>query len=139
MAQDNGDYPVGYGKPPVHTRFQKGRSGNPSGKPKKVLSHAEIMARELETKVTITEDGKKKRLTKREVMHKATLQKAMKGDLKAAKMVIELDKANYNGFPVDEDGIIRCTLTFPEEDIGRQERLREENPDWEKGRDPDEF
>ena len=26
---------VGYGNPPVHTRFQKGRSGNPGGRPKK--------------------------------------------------------------------------------------------------------
>jgi hypothetical protein len=27
-------YEVGYGKPPVATRFQKGRSGNPAGRPK---------------------------------------------------------------------------------------------------------
>jgi hypothetical protein len=27
-------YTVGYGKPPVHTRFQKGVSGNPRGRPR---------------------------------------------------------------------------------------------------------
>jgi hypothetical protein len=34
-------YPIGYGRPPEHTRFQKGQSGNPNGKtgPKKRLKH----------------------------------------------------------------------------------------------------
>lgn len=30
-----GDYPVGYGRPPVNTRFTKGASGNPKGRPRK--------------------------------------------------------------------------------------------------------
>jgi hypothetical protein len=30
-TKTTGDYEVGYGKPPVHTRFVKGRSGNPKG------------------------------------------------------------------------------------------------------------
>jgi hypothetical protein len=34
MSRDPGDYEVGYGKPPNETRFQKGRSGNPKGRPK---------------------------------------------------------------------------------------------------------
>jgi Family of unknown function (DUF5681) len=28
------DYQVGYGKPPQHTRFKKGESGNPAGRPR---------------------------------------------------------------------------------------------------------
>jgi hypothetical protein len=133
MAQDKGDYPVGYGKPPVHTRFQKGQSGNPSGKPKKILSNAEILTRELDTKVTITDGSKKKRLTKREVIHKAATRMAMKGDLRAIKMVLELDKANSMWLPAHEDEPVLVTLNFPEEEARRQQRLREENPDWEGG------
>jgi hypothetical protein len=30
------DYPVGRGKPPVHTRFKKGQSGNPRGRRPKI-------------------------------------------------------------------------------------------------------
>ena len=30
---DERDYKVGYGKPPRHTRFEPGRSGNPRGRP----------------------------------------------------------------------------------------------------------
>jgi hypothetical protein len=37
MAQEQGEYRVGRGKPPLHTRFRKGRSGNPKGPRKKDL------------------------------------------------------------------------------------------------------
>ena len=33
MTQSSTTYAVGRGKPPLHTRFKKGQSGNPSGKP----------------------------------------------------------------------------------------------------------
>jgi hypothetical protein len=33
MSAGDSNYTVGRGKPPLHTRFQKGQSGNPSGKP----------------------------------------------------------------------------------------------------------
>ena len=31
----SGDYRVGYGKPPLETRFKKGQSGNPGGRPRR--------------------------------------------------------------------------------------------------------
>ena len=34
MPREHADYAVGYGKPPKHTRFKKGRSGNPRGRPR---------------------------------------------------------------------------------------------------------
>ena len=35
MADDDKDYEVGYKKPPKHTQFQPGQSGNPAGRPPK--------------------------------------------------------------------------------------------------------
>ena len=34
MTDSSGSYEVGYGKPPKHTRFPKGQSGNLKGRPK---------------------------------------------------------------------------------------------------------
>ena len=39
------DYEVGYKKPPRHTRFRRGRSGNPNGRPKQARKPADRPAR----------------------------------------------------------------------------------------------
>lgn len=120
------DYEVGYGRPPKKSQFRKGQSGNPSGRPKKILTHEEIVARELNRKVTITVHGKEKRLTKRELMHIANIQKAIKGDFKAFKAVIELDQPASYGLQVDEEPRMVITLDFPEEEENRRRMAEEE-------------
>jgi hypothetical protein len=41
------DYTVGYGKPPVETRFQKGQSGNPEGRPRSTKKLVTLLAEAL--------------------------------------------------------------------------------------------
>ena len=60
------DYVVGYGRPPVHTRFQKGQSGNPKGRQKGCKNLSTLMERVLDETVTIKENGSQKIITKRE-------------------------------------------------------------------------
>lgn len=142
MAGKKKDYRVGYGKPPEHTRFRKGQSGNPSGKPRKVLSDDEILLRELSSRVTITEGGKRKRMTKLEVMMKKLVNLAMQGDSKAVRFVADAYRnALANQPPANEDDgepVMRVTLVFEEEERRRLGQLREENPDYSY-EDPDEF
>jgi Family of unknown function (DUF5681) len=65
MSGTRRQYAANYRKPPVHTRFKKGQSGNPRGRPAKKL--AALLAAALNEKVTVTENGKRRQVTKREV------------------------------------------------------------------------
>jgi hypothetical protein len=58
------DYEIGYGKPPKSRQFKKGVSGNPSGRPKKPSDSASELMKELQSKVTLLENGKPKKLSR---------------------------------------------------------------------------
>ena len=47
------DYKVGYKKPPLHTRFKKGQSGNPSGRPKGSKNFSTLLAEAQATKMLL--------------------------------------------------------------------------------------
>ena len=66
MADDQHDYKVGPGRPPLHTRFRKGQSGNPGGRSKKKL-HV-LLADALNEEVSVTIDGERRQITKREAV-----------------------------------------------------------------------
>nr|WP_281721808.1 DUF5681 domain-containing protein [Nitrosomonas nitrosa] len=81
---------IGYRKPPAHSRFKKGQSGNPSGRRKGSRNLATVLERELAQRVTIVEGGRKMRLTKQEVVVKSAINKAMKGDGRAFNTIMTL-------------------------------------------------
>ena len=84
------DYDVGFGKPPKHSQFKKGQSGNPKGRPKGVKNIATDIKEELEEFVHITEGNQTKTVTKQRALIKALLSKASKGDVRAAQTLLSL-------------------------------------------------
>ena len=79
---------VGFGKPPSATRFQKGRSGNPRGRPRN--RHREIpYDAVLGQMVTIREDGREQRITAAEAFLLQLTQKGLAGDSAAARASLE--------------------------------------------------
>jgi Family of unknown function (DUF5681) len=81
---------VGYRNPPEHTRFKKGQSGNPKGRPKGSLNMATVLARTLHEKVIINENGQRKVVTKLEAAIKQLVNKAAAGDLRALQHLASL-------------------------------------------------
>lgn len=81
---------VGYGKPPKNTRFQKGQSGNPKGRPTGSRNLATILESVLNEKVVINEGGRRKTVTKLEAAVKQLANKAASGDQTAQRQVFSL-------------------------------------------------
>lgn len=87
------EYEVGYGRPPTHTQFKPGQSGNPNGRPKGAKNTKTILAEELDSRITLSEGNKKITLTKREAMVKSSVNKAIKGDHRAFNLLYK--EANF--------------------------------------------
>jgi hypothetical protein len=84
------DNPGGYKRPPAHSRFTKGQSGNPRGRPKKVPNFLEDAAFILNAPVTGHASGKPVTLPALQAMFRRMCQKALKGDNAALRRVIDL-------------------------------------------------
>jgi hypothetical protein len=63
MSNANDDYKVGYGRPPLNTRFKKGESGNPKGRRKGRKNLKTLVVEELFRPVSVREaDGRTRRI-----------------------------------------------------------------------------
>ena len=89
MATDDNDkeatskphgYEIGFAKPPSATRFPKGQSGNPAGRPRGSKNLSTILEQELEERVVIRENGKQRTVTKRRASMNQFVNKALAGD-----------------------------------------------------------
>ena len=89
---DNNDTPdkdeVGYGKPPSHTKFVKGQSGNPNGRPKGSQSISSILEKVGGERVKVTENGRVRLISKREATVLQLVNKAVAGDLNASRVLL---------------------------------------------------
>jgi hypothetical protein len=89
------DCEVGYGKPPKETRFKKGQSGNRRRRPRGAKSLATFLGEVLDEKVSVSENGRRQKITKAEAMFKQLVNHAVQGDTKAAQAVVRMMEAFY--------------------------------------------
>ena len=85
---DERDYEVGYGKPPRHTRFEPGRSGNPRGRPPGAKNIKTLLSKALNELVVVTEPGGRRKVSKREAIVTQLVNRSAKGDYKAIQILL---------------------------------------------------
>lgn len=84
------DYEVGYGKPPKHTRWGPGESGNWTGRPKGSKGLKARLLAAVEEPVIVVENGQQVKITMLDLMLKGTTRAAAKGNVAAAKQLFTM-------------------------------------------------
>jgi hypothetical protein len=120
---DRDDYAVGYGRPPMHSRFQPGQSGNPKGRPKGTKNLKTDLMEELSERISVSEGGKPKKLSKQRALLKSLVAKAItKCDTRAANILLNLMVRLFDvsAEAREEDLISEDDLAILENFIARQ-------------------
>ncbi|KPF61833.1 DUF5681 domain-containing protein [Porphyrobacter sp. AAP60] len=110
MSTDETGEDVGYGKPPRATRFTKGRSGNPKGRPRnrhRAIPHDAVLGQ----MVTVRENGKEWRVTAAEAFLLQLTQKGLAGDNAAARASLEAIERARASRPDNTQRITTIVLT----------------------------
>jgi hypothetical protein len=89
MTEDHPRKGVGYGRPPLHSRFKSGQSGNPNGRPKGTVSFRSDFAEEFAELIAVPGNGGAL-CTKRRAIVRKLISEAISGDAKDASALISL-------------------------------------------------
>jgi hypothetical protein len=81
-------YQVGYGKPPRRNQFEKGQSGNPKGRPRGSRNATTLLKEALNEQVIITENGRRRTITKKEAIVTQIVNKAASGDHRSIQLLL---------------------------------------------------
>ena len=88
MPDDKGDYQVGYRKPPRHSRFVKGQSGNPRGRSPGAQNMKTLLTQALNELVVVTDHGGRRKVSKRQAIVTQIVNRAAKPDFKAIPILL---------------------------------------------------
>ena len=84
------DYEVGYRKPPGHTRFTKGRSGNPRGRSPGAKNLKTLLSEALNVCVIVSDNGGSRKITKREAIVTQLVNRSATADWRAIKILLDM-------------------------------------------------
>ena len=131
-------YAIGYGRPPVHSRFKPGQSGNRKGRPKRHRNVRTVVEEALNQKVKLKEGDKTRSVTKLEAVVQTIVNGALQRDPKAQVSLMALvrsvgmmgeapEVSNSEPFTADDGALIA--------DYFRRHSAASEQPDDPEGKE----
>jgi Family of unknown function (DUF5681) len=84
------DYEVGYKKPPEDSRFKRGESGNPNGRPKGIKNLKTDLVEELQEKIPVREGDRSVEISKQRLIVKTLVTKTLRGDARITNTLVNL-------------------------------------------------
>ena len=99
-------YEVGYRRPPAAGQFKKGSSGNPKGRPKGSSNFMTVLVQEMDQKIVVTENGKKKSMTRLKAVVKRIVAGALQGDPKTLLTLVEILRRSAQLQPAEPDSLV---------------------------------
>lgn len=113
---DDKTYEVGYGRPPKATRFAKGRSGNPGGRPRKRTGPVKLdLAAILDKPIMATTNGVRKAMHPHEVRLLQALKKGLEGDV--GELIYVYDQLLKSDAFDLADAVLGGVVTLPSKDM----------------------
>jgi hypothetical protein len=119
-SRPRADGTVGYGRPPVHSRFKPGQSGNPTGRPSgkrskvkdpSVKNPGALIWKIVKETLPMREGERALTVSKIEAVLRTTVAKALKGEPRAVAMLLRLLSENPE-FAADAQGTSRLEVVF---------------------------
>lgn len=102
--KDDDGEEVGYRRPPRQNQFKPGLSGNPKGRPRGSRNASTLLDEALKERVTVSENGRRRKVTKLEVILKQLVNSAAQGDHRAIRLLLEwtekLELTDRSGKPL---------------------------------------
>ena len=129
----NPESSVGYKKPPRHTRFRKGQSGNLAGRPKGTVNFATALDQAVSAQVVVNEGGQRRTVSKLEATVTQLVNKATLGDPRATQQLLGV--LHVLDGETDEPSEPRLRLTEADHQIMTRliDRIRQTTPHQEGG------
>jgi hypothetical protein len=89
MTERKSKFGVGYLLPPTEKQFRKGQSGNPSGRPKGAKNLRTVIKEAASKKLSVVEDGKRKKKSKMDLMVTQMMNRAAQGEARFTQMALD--------------------------------------------------